>query len=89
MNSLFFILSTLGLTHVLVDSSLFKSLRKYIKLFQCHQCTGFWAGALMGFLLLEDKSLVGVIVYGFTGSYLALFSNELLLSMFDRQLNND
>lgn len=57
------LLAAVGLSHIIVDSSLLSKLRgwlikKYsekrpwiIELITCYQCTGFWTGALMGLLL--------------------------------------
>jgi len=53
----------IGLSHLIVDGNIFAKLRgdlvkKYrdtqpwvIELITCYQCTGFWAGAVMGLLL--------------------------------------
>ena len=58
MDYLIYILVGWGLTGILVNGSIFYSLRNYLlvkvpfigKLFTCVQCSGFWVGILMGVL---------------------------------------
>lgn len=57
------LLAGVGLSHLIVDGSIFKRLRgllleKYqhthtwvLELISCYQCTGFWAGALVALFL--------------------------------------
>lgn len=60
---LFSVLSAVGLSHLIVDGSIFAGVRGYLvekykeshpwvlELISCYQCTGFWTGALVGLLL--------------------------------------
>jgi hypothetical protein len=58
MDYLIYILVGWGLTGILVNGSIFSSLRNFFlvkvhflgKLFTCVQCSGFWVGILMGIL---------------------------------------
>jgi len=58
MDYLIYILVGWGITGILVNGSIFSSIRNYFivkvpflgKLFTCVQCSGFWVGILMGIL---------------------------------------
>jgi len=70
------LLSFLGwcITNVLVNGSILDNLRTYLqvmhpttaKLLTCMQCSGFWVGVLMGFLITADqlKNPLSCIVVG-------------------------
>src|SRR4051812_12087842 len=58
----FFILATIGMSHVIVDGSIFNPLkiwlqsagwlgRKILELVNCYQCSGFWSGSFVGTVL--------------------------------------
>jgi hypothetical protein len=80
-----YILATIGLTNILVHGAIFdlikiqkKSLREwaeklmgsYFKLFECYECTGFWAGLIFGYLLISPQWWA-ILACGFAGSVLA------------------
>ena len=84
MEFLLFVLATLGLIHIIVDSSLFEPIREWWKshlpekigkAITCHQCTGFWSGAIVGAVLLNPWLF---LLYGFVGSYLGMWSDTIL-----------
>ena len=62
MDYLIYILVGWGLTGILVNGSIFSSLRNFLlvkvpflgNLFTCVQCSGFWVGVLMGILSLLE-----------------------------------
>lgn len=89
MNILYFVLATIGLTSLLVESQILYPVRwlygwimsytpKMIQdwlggLFNCHQCCGFWAGLGCGSFLLGGG--VGMaLIFGFIGSFLGSLS---------------
>jgi hypothetical protein len=88
---LFFIFSTVGLTNIIVESNIFSPIRNLLKkilptkiyeLFECHQCTGTWCGALCGFILFPVNLWV-ILLCGFSGSFAATMSfmfSEYLIS---------
>lgn len=78
-----FVLSTIGLTNILVDGSLFAPIRKFAsnhlpvkiyKIFECYQCMGTWCGFGCGYILLSKEPLI-VVCCGFAGSFLAVIGN--------------
>lgn len=84
---LLFVFSSIGLTHIIVDSSLlsvFRNLMERIlpssvyEVFKCYQCCGFWCGSFAGyFLLVRTTSLpwwlqvIQVVLCGCAGSFLS------------------
>lgn len=55
-----FVLGSIGLTHVIVDSAIFAPVRSWLekwlpssvyKVFECYQCCGVWVGWFLGALL--------------------------------------
>lgn len=79
INLVLFCLSTIGLTNIILDSSLFAPVRHFIQdrippkvyeVFECHQCMGTWCGFLMGGILLANN-FFEVLACGFAGSFLA------------------
>lgn len=82
MEILLFILGVVGMTHILVDASIFQWLRdwmdKYLpekiaKLMHCYQCTGFWCGLLSGWMAFGSINLSQLFLAGCAGSLLANF----------------
>lgn len=87
---IFFILASVGLTYILVDGSIFRSLRNWLvstpegtiwnffgKIINCHQCCGTWAGWLMGWLFFSHwYEWIGA---GFITSLLAMTLNYILV----------
>jgi len=84
MHLILFILGVIGLTHIIVDSTLLEPVHEWIKprcawlgeLMGCQQCAGFWCGVLLG-PLLSGNPLIW-FVCGFAGSFLAQLGYWLL-----------
>lgn len=71
-------------TSVLIEDKNRYSVREWIKgtkftseLFECHECTGFWSGMLIGFFLISHNP-VYFISCGFAGSVLSQFYNDIV-----------
>jgi hypothetical protein len=86
-----FVLSTIGLTNVLVHGAIFDDqhlkvkswiksrLGKYSDLLDCYECTGWWAGLIMGLTLVSHHFTI-FIPCAFAGAMLGnLYS---LLTMY-------
>lgn len=83
-----FLLSTAGMSHIIVDSSLletfrinFKKLMVLIKkdylgnLVDCYMCSGTWTGFLMGYIWISEDPLK-IFACGCAGGLISsLFSN--------------
>lgn len=73
---LFSIMAAIGLTHILVDGSLFNGIRHRLQytwlsfLFNCHQCSGFWCGIVSG-LFLYDFTWIQLFAFGCITSFLS------------------
>ena len=83
---LLFCLSAMGLTFIIVDSTIMEPVRVWLKarlsarifkVFECHQCCGTWAGFICGLVLLSRNPLV-VLLCGFAGSVLSMFAAQVL-----------
>lgn len=93
-----FILGTIGLTHIIVDSKIMQWFRDFAdnrlpefvsSMFHCYQCSGFWAGCIVGLIVfwpgISSESLLYATLYtsvvGFCGSFLgnwaAIYFNYL------------
>jgi hypothetical protein len=83
MNLIMFILSAIGMTHIIVDGSilegfrtLFKSLTKKVGLehlggvVDCYLCAGTWCGFFMGYVWLTHNPLE-IFACGCAGGFLA------------------
>ncbi len=86
MNFILFLLAVIGMTHILVDGSIFKPVRDWLKtllpssfytLFECYMCMGFWCGLFLGFFMLSHD-VCHVFAAGCAGSFLANFGSILL-----------
>lgn len=83
MNALvLFILSSIGLTHIVVDGSIFQPIRDVLKkilptkvytVFECYQCAGTWCGLICGAMLFE-VTVWNLLVSAFAGSFLSTWS---------------
>ncbi len=87
-NFILFILSTIGLTNIIVHGKILDviGLRSFLKkrlnsnffeLFECYECSGFWCGMIMGITLISDNPYY-VISCGFAGSLLSQFYSEIV-----------
>ena len=86
-----FVLSTIGLTGLVVDSKIFSPVRTFLKsklpasiyqVFECYQCSGTWFGFFCGYWFLSSN-VVTILLCGAAGSFLAGFYfiiSEYLLS---------
>ena len=83
---LLFAVATIGLTHIIVDSSIFEPVRSWLKeklppkvysVFECYQCAGTWCGFLMGCFLISHNIFV-VLACGFAGSFLSVLGANYL-----------
>lgn len=89
---LFFALAVIGMTHIIVDSSLFLPVRDWIKaklpefiskIIECYQCCGTWVGFFVTFWLVSSHP-VGILLGGCAGSFLA-YSAAVLLTYYEAQ----
>jgi hypothetical protein len=81
MEIFLFTLGVIGMTHILVDATIFQPLRDWMdaklpekvsKLIHCYQCTGFWCGLFCGFLAFPFNYGY-LFLAGCAGSVLANF----------------
>jgi len=87
-----FLLSTLGLTFIVVFFRIFKWLRELTKkispnflgkLFNCSACFGFWSGLFVRFI--QTNSLdISIILYGFISSFVCYVTYLLIKPLMDR-----
>ena len=82
MEIFLFCLGTIGMTHIVVDASIFQWVRdlfdkytpEYVsKGIHCYQCFGFWAGLLCGWLAFPHADYGQVFLAGCASSLLANF----------------
>ncbi len=90
-----FILAVTGFTLIIVESKIFEwpkamiAKTKFLSLFSyqlnCYQCTGFWSGMLMCWLVnpLAGLTIPNFIVCGCIGSFASMIGAGLL-NMIDR-----
>ena len=81
-----FVLAVIGLTHILIDSEIMAPMDERARawlpakvhhgLFECYQCSGFWCGVLLGFLLI-GASPATLFACGCAGSFVADISESL------------
>ena len=77
MNLTLFVVGVIGMTHIIVDSEISQPVYEWIKprsriiarIMDCHQCSGFWCGLVLGPIVSWSPSLW--LVCGFAGSFLA------------------
>lgn len=83
---LFFALSTIGMSHIIVDGSIFESFRAFIKkqsekykfsyfgtIVECYMCSGTWCGFLMGYVWINDD-ILKIFGCGCAGGFLSNFA---------------
>lgn len=87
-NFLIFIISTIGLTNIIVHGKILDNigLRPFLKknlysnifeLFECYECTGFWSGLILGAILISKDPMI-FIPCGFAGSVISQFYSEFI-----------
>jgi len=83
---LLFVFAVIGLTNLMIDSSLLAPLREFLKkhlpvsvykVFECYQCMGTWCGFICGVILISHNPLV-VLTCGFAGSFLSVLAASYL-----------
>lgn len=81
-----FVLASTGLTFIIVDGGIAEDFRNFVdenapeklaSMIHCHQCTGFWAGLLCGFLVFSSLTFLQFIACGFAGSFLGLITSYI------------
>jgi len=88
-----FITSTIGMSHIIVDGSIFEKFRFYIKKYseklkiphlgtivECYMCSGTWCGFLMGWIWLTNepfKIFACGCAGGFVSNLAAMFINYI------------
>jgi hypothetical protein len=86
INFVLFVFATIGCTHIFVDGGITQPLRDAIEthcckwlhnLITCYQCLGFWAGLLIGGMLVANN-LAELLCCGFAGSFLAYWAADYL-----------
>lgn len=89
---LFFALATIGMTHIIVDSSLMQRFRDFVKdrlpaffgkVIECYQCCGTWVGFFTAFWLIHWHPAV-IFLGGCAGSFLA-YGAAVLLTYLEAQ----
>lgn len=87
---LLFILSTVGMSHIIVDGSILESFRNYVKsatkllkvehlgsIVDCYMCSGTWCGFFMGYVWLSHDPLK-VFACGCAGGFLSNMAASML-----------
>ena len=86
VNLILFIVSTIGMTHIIVDGSILERFRIFFKeyskklyvptlgsIVDCYLCSGTWCGFLMGYIWIS-KDPLEVFACGCAGGFLANFA---------------
>lgn len=93
-----FLLSTIGLTFIVTQFYIFKSVREFAKkispilgkLLHCPACFGFYSGVLIKILLLIYfnqliwLSIIIIIIYGFIGSIMSYITYLFIKPLMDK-----
>ena len=83
---LLFAFGTIGMSHIIVDSSLMEPIRNWYErkmperlasLVNCYLCSGFWAGIICGFFVLSSNLLM-LFVCGCAGAFLSNLAAVML-----------
>lgn len=93
LNFVLFVLATIGLSSILVESVIFDPFRQWLKIpnvglkqffksklskiFSCFQCMGFWTGLFCGLILVSFNPFI-ILCCGFAGSFLSPFASTLI-----------
>jgi hypothetical protein len=90
INLFLFVVSVIGMTHIIVDGSIFESVRTYFKKFMakiklehmgslvdCYLCSGTWCGFFMGYVWITDEPLK-VFACGCAGGFIANLGASIL-----------
>jgi len=86
INLIIFLFACVGMTHIIIDGTIFSSLRGYLKkilpekfysLFECYMCCGFWCGVFLGGLIISKDPFV-IFSCGCASSMLAQLHANIL-----------
>lgn len=86
LNLILFVLATIGLTTIVLESSLFLPVRTFLEkilpakvyeVFKCNQCMGTWCGFFCGWALISHSPII-IICCGFAGSYVAVLGSVIV-----------
>jgi len=88
VNLLLFCVAVVGMTHILVDSTIFEPIRNFFrervpvigKMMGCYQCSGFWCGLFLGLTILSYNVWI-VFAAGCAGSFLATLGANYLTKL--------
>ena len=81
-----FMLSAIGMSHIIIDGSIFASTRNFLKtrlpesvytIFECYICCGFWTGVFAGMVLITFNPF-GAFLCGCAGSFLSNLAASFL-----------
>jgi hypothetical protein len=87
MEIFLFFIGSIGLTHIIVDGSIFEWLRNFLvtyspsflgKLILCYMCVGFWVGLLSGWLCFETITWGQLLDAGGASSFSSMFASVFL-----------
>jgi len=100
MNFLIFLLATIGLTLITTQSYIFRNIRETAKklnptlgkLLKCSQCSGFYFGIIIQFIILFKErsdiifyySDIYYLLYGFIGSFICYLVYLLIKPLIDK-----
>lgn len=85
-NLLLYVPASIGLTALMIESYALQWLRDFFKkrlppniykVFECHQCMGFWTGALCGLILVSFNFFV-ILACGWSISFLSPAAEKLM-----------
>lgn len=89
-----FFLSTVGMSHIIVDGSIFESFRSFIKSYseklkvphlgtivECYMCSGTWCGFFMGYVWISDD-LLKIFACGCAGGFVSNFA-AIIINYFE------
>lgn len=83
MTNFFLVFALIGTTLIVVESTLFKPIRKFWPDFlECSQCVGMWVGAaagLSGIVRLGYNRCLDAFIVGAATSFLSLLASGILI----------
>ena len=95
-NLILFVLSTVGMAHLIVDANIMEWFRNFVKwasekckipsfggVVDCHLCCGTWCGFIMGLLWISYDPFK-IISCGFIGGFVSNFA-IILINWFESQ----
>jgi hypothetical protein len=80
MEIFLYFLGVIGMTHIIVDATIFKPVRDWFdrrlptqvaSLIHCYQCSGFWCGMLCGYFAFPNITWLQIFLAGCAGSFLS------------------